>query len=479
STDRLGIYASGAHLPWFQELFARAYGDDGPDEHAGFVDRAGMPPAGTTAFTQAEFDVVAEWFARGLPRLDQTLVTEPAPTECLPSVGPEVATHVAAMATGGWRQVNADANLAMYGCAGAATTLDCLGDQPLASTVGGATWATGASSIRILATLPDTTAYWSRASADGRFFGVGGGTGSGNTSLMIDLVDDHPITMINAFYDPAFFPDNEGFVFQGAGRNVCRQSVLLGSPTTVNMNADPACSDIDAVGLYEHVGRAPDGGDYFAISGNFVSDNGGHSATRDNPVAAFDDNERVRLTPMVFNGSTFAPKTSTVADIPFEGDAVLAPSTKLMATRLAGPGDAHLGYVVRAVQATASGGGYAVTIPEIGRYCTSGGKPAFSYDERWMIYHHYVEDTDADAIELGFTGHLDPGFASYRTLGGANLHVIDLLTGVDTRLTTMGPGRYALFPHFRSDGWVYFHVRQGAGTEYFAATDAVLRLEAE
>jgi hypothetical protein len=115
--------------------------------------------------------------------------------------------------------------------------------------------------------------------------------------------------------------------------------------------------------------------------------------------------------------------------------------------------------------------------PVIGRYCISGGKPAFS-DERWLITHHYLEDTDADAMELGFTGTSDPGWAPYRINGAANVYLVDLLDGSATRITNMGPGQYALFPHFRSDGWIYFLVRQGGSPgEHVVASDIALMME--
>jgi hypothetical protein len=37
--------------------------------------------------------------------------------------------------------------------------------------------------------------------------------------------------------------------------------------------------------------------------------------------------------------------------------------------------------------------------------------------------------------------------------------------------------QYALFPHFRSDGWLYFVVRTVGRQEYFAATDAAVLLD--
>jgi hypothetical protein len=43
----------------------------------------------------------------------------------------------------------------------------------------------------------------------------------------------------------------------------------------------------------------------------------------------------------------------------------------------------------------------------------------------------------------------------------------------------MQPGQYALFPHFRSDGWIYFMVRTlGTENEHIVASDAALVIEA-
>ena len=42
----------------------------------------------------------------------------------------------------------------------------------------------------------------------------------------------------------------------------------------------------------------------------------------------------------------------------------------------------------------------------------------------------------------------------------------------------MKPGQFALFPHFRSDGWLYFIVRDASGaskTEVIAASDWAIR----
>ena len=42
----------------------------------------------------------------------------------------------------------------------------------------------------------------------------------------------------------------------------------------------------------------------------------------------------------------------------------------------------------------------------------------------------------------------------------------------------MAPGQFALFPHFRSDGWIYAQVRDAnASREYTIATDSALLAE--
>ena len=53
---------------------------------------------------------------------------------------------------------------------------------------------------------------------------------------------------------------------------------------------------------------------------------------------------------------------------------------------------------------------------------------------------------------------------------------MDLISGERTRITNMQPGQRALFPSFRSDGWIYYLVRTGSLPEYVVATDAAIVL---
>ncbi len=470
-----GVFATAARLQWIPFVFRRAIGDGWETAYADFVTRGGMPPDGETPLTQEEFDIVAEWFIRGVPMVDEVLPADPAPTDCMPGVSSDVATHVTAMSTMGWASRNADEGLLMHGCAGAATTLDCLSTERLVSGTGvGAAWdVVEGSRARLLYTTSYRSSYWTRSSADGRFVGQGGGSPAGST--IIDLSTDRTIG-VRASYDPGFFPDNSGFMFLGGGGGICEQSVLTtGTPTTITFS-EPQCNSAAMVGLYEHVGASLAGGDYWAVHGQFVSDNGGHSATHYDPAADFGPDSRARLTRMTNSAAGFMAQETLSVATPYEGDAVISPSSRLLISRVAGAGSRQLGFVMRRIDATNEGGTWRVELPEVARYCMTGGKPAFSYDERWMVLHHYI-GTDADAIELGFASATDPGFAAYRSQGAANLYLVDLATGASTRITNMSAGQYALFPHFRSDGWIYFVVRSpGTGTEHVVASDAALVL---
>jgi hypothetical protein len=465
--EKLGVYATGAHLPWFSYLFQLAYGDEAEARQQQFVDELGMPRGDLPRLEQDGFDLVAEYFARGLPLLDAKLTADPAPGDCKQGISEDVAAHVDQMRLEGWRAVNQDNAMLMFGCGGAATPRDCLADETRV-----ADWeALPGAVVRSLQTIDYPTAYWSRSSPDGRF------VAHGVRPVGAAFVDLQQGTVIDAdaSYDPGFFPDGSGFAFQRGNQALfCDEAVLSASPPSVTFD-EPGCTTNQEVGLYQHLAAALAGGDYFAVHGEFESDDGGHGPTTGDPATSFAANSRLRLTPMIHVDNTGFEAGQTVElDTPYEGDAVLSPSARLVIARVAGA-DGQLGYVMRRVDATPTDGGYQIDVPEVARYCVGGGKPAFSFDERWLTYHHYVEE--ADAVDLGFTGPDDPEFQPYLASGAANVYVLDILTGETRRVTTMAPGEYALYPHFRSDGWIYFLVRGLDADETIAATDAALVLE--
>jgi len=479
---KVGIYAAAAHLGWFQDLFKSAFPieDNGPDkwviEYGKFKSRVSMPKGNLPRWGQGQFDIVAEWFARGLPRLDVVLPEDPTPTSCTPFVSAEIATHVTAMASSGWGAVNKDNGISMYGCTGSGDPRSCLQSLPRASSKGyGAGWESlSGATLRVLKELDFNTFYWMRSSPDGRF--VANGDSSGGVGARISDLQRGTDIPTHAAYDPGFFPDNQGWIFQNTpiGTAFCTNSLLTSNPSEINFS-EAQCSSISGIGLYQHLGRGLGGGDYFVINSQFTSDNGGTGPTLQDPSAGFSSTANMKLTPMTYDGTHYVSKSPSSVETPFLGDSVLSPSTKLVISRLAGPGSRQLGYVLHKVTATPNGSSYNITTTEVARYCTKGAKPSISFDERFFVTHHYVED--GDYADLGFASPTDPAFVEYRQKGASNIIVVDLVTGVRTRVTTMKAGQYALFPHFRSDGWIYFVVRDtNSHHEYIVGSDAALVL---
>ncbi len=387
-------------------------------------------------------------------------------------ITPWVATHVTSMATTGWRAVHAENVIVMHGCSGATTALECLAGYPLSSTE---TWAESwteampEASIRILRELGHATFLRSRSSPDGRFVMHGSGT----DGYAVDLERGVDVVLEGALYGPSFLPDGSGFMMQAPSAQVCTIAVLTDEPASVDFT-ETGCDGIAAIGLEQDVGRALGGGDYFAVTSDFVTDSGGATVTLSDPEPMQVPGADMDVTPLLFNGTTFAPKPELELPIPYESNVVVSPSARLV-LGLHSDGDERY-FALRRLDLEPSGDSYDGTTTEVARYCVRGSQPSFSYDERWVVYHHYVEADDWD--DLGFASASDAGFVALRTGGAANLFLLDLLTGESRRITTMGPGQYAVYPHFRSDGWIYAVVRDRVrDEEVLIASDAALLLE--
>ncbi len=479
SPGKAGIFAAGAHLGYFQEQFKSAFpaGEDGNTadtwalEYGKFKNRVSMPKGNHPRYSQEQVDIIATWFERGMPRVDEYIAPDTGPTSCTPSIGAGVATHVAQMATQGWGAANRAAGLAMYGCGTETNPARCLTSKPDAENKSyGAGW-THAGKLRVLSELDFNTFFWMRSSPDGRF--VANGATGGDGAVINDLQTGKKIN-VDAAYDPGFFPDNRGWVFMGTpiGAGFCSMGLLTSNPDKIDFS-ESGCSTVGNVGLYQHLAAGLNGGDYFAINSQFTSDNPSGTVTKD-PSANFAQTAQLKITPMVYDGSQYTGKPSATTSSPYEGDSVLSPSSKLVISRF-GNGDGHLGYVLRRVNATPNGASYDVTTTEIGRYCLSGAKPSISFDEKYFVTHHYV--MASDYADLGYASASDPRFQEILAKGAANIIVVNMQTGVQTRVTTMKAGQYAVFPHFRSDGWIYFQVRDhNTDKEYVLGSDAVLGL---
>ncbi|MFO0683607.1 MAG: hypothetical protein U0234_16230 [Sandaracinus sp.] len=469
--SHLGVFSSGATLAWFQFVFQQAYGASWQTEYDTFVNRVQQSPRPYAPLTQDEFDIVTEWFLRGTPNVADVIPIIQDPGTCVPYVDASVAGIVAQGQTNGWTARNAEAGILMHGCAGATRPEDCLASYPrVTTTTYGAEWETPGTHQRVLFDTSYATSYWTRSSADGRFVAHGGGVGGG--ASIVDLQRQVAVH-VSAAYDPGFFPDNSGFMFQGTpfGAGLCNQSVLMvGSPTSINFS-EAGCTHPTRIGLYQHVGASLDGGDYFVVNSLWSGDPGGSLS---DPQVFVDPASEVTLFRLMNTGTGFVAGGQSSAITPYEGNSVISPTMRLLVGSLADVSGNPIGYALHRIVLTRDGTGAVtnVELPEVARYCFPGGKPAFSLDDRWLVTHHRA--TDADAVDLGFTGPTDPGFAAYR--GVSNAYLIDLVTGEETRITNMQPGQQALFPHFRSDGWIYFLARTGGVPEHIVASDAALVL---
>ncbi|HIA03258.1 MAG TPA: hypothetical protein EYN66_15355 [Myxococcales bacterium] len=113
-----------------------------------------------------------------------------------------------------------------------------------------------------------------------------------------------------------------------------------------------------------------------------------------------------------------------------------------------------MGYVIREVTRDKFDTNYKIGIDKVvAQVCFSGAKANISYDERFFVTHSYKE------------GDI------------ANIQLVDMLDGSTYQVTDMPTGVKALFPHFRSDGWFYFLVRDG-DKEYVIASDLAVKLAA-
>jgi hypothetical protein len=248
---------------------------------------------------------------------------------------------------------------------------------------------------------------------------------------------------------------------------VCRQSLLADASGTAAPRIALTESKCASVGdqVYMSIGTALDGGRYFMTFGSHENDDGGHDITSPLP-AAFPPNARTTFTPMVDDGLSYKAQAAVSVTLPGEGDMMLSPSSGLAATRF-GNGRKQLGFRVRMVkQTTSASGALTVTTPLAAELCIPGAKANFSFDERFMVTHQYVDPREASQAGL--------------PEGSSNIVLADLATGKIQRITTVKAGQFALYPHFRGDGWLYFIVRDmNADTEFAVASDAALRIMAQ
>jgi hypothetical protein len=476
----------------FEKLFA---GRD--DEYVKFRNETLMPiEPEYDRLSASEYNTIATWLDKGMPKLNELLPEDARPTSCTDDFT-QLKAHASAIKSKSWASMNKDNRVPMFACDAGAKTVDCFkqqfgGKDIFASAADkdyGRTWAEDGSVVRVLRELEYKTFYWTRTSADGRFVANGRSGGGSDGAVIADLAasldPSGPKTRdigASARYDPDFWPDNKGFMFQGTpnGGVFCAQSLLTNPATTRVSFSEPQCSKLNTVGLYQTVGqRIGDNSvaDHFVVNGKFASDNPGQTASDHDLSATFGPDAKAVIRVMFARGNDaeagYEVKQSVELPTPFEGDIMMSRSSSLLGARVAGE-NGPLGYQVRQVTSVFGGDGYRFTLKPVGRICMPGNKANFSFDERFLVTHHYLTREDFAS---------DAEFAPYKEKGGSDIYITDFVTGKKLRVTRMAAGQFALFPHFRSDGWIYFMVRDASDPagkkEFIAASDwAVRQLDA-
>jgi hypothetical protein len=439
--------------------------------------------------TPTEFERILTWVEKGLPKLDELLVEEPRPTTCTDDFA-ALAEHARSVKSTSWYAVNRDARMPMFACP-SDDPLACFTQKsdagaeifPESRNVESAkTWSPKEDNFRLVRELEYRTFYWMRTSADGRFVGNGGGPHIDGTSAVIAdlgaaLNKEGPKTRdigVNASYDPDFFPANQGFTFHGTSK-FCSLAVLKNPATKVVTFNEPECSDLAITDLYQTVGQVSGDNaisDIFVVNNAHANDNPGLTSSDHDQRLSAGPEAAVEIRVGVARGNDasggYEIKQEVSLPAPFKGDTMMSRTGQLVGSRVAGENGA-LGYAVDSItrKLLPSAPGYAFTLKETGRICMPGNKANFSFDERFLVTHHYLTRADFDS---------DEAFAPYKDKGASDIMLADFVTGTKTRISRMNPGQFALFPHFRSDGWLYFLVRDAnTHKETIVTTDSALR----
>lgn len=484
--SKLGFWSAGLHLETMNKVMQDALGSEEAQVLQDKLRQSTMMPLrAPTLLTEAEFSLVQDWVSQGMPYLNELLSPYQGPTQCESMLAPGMKEHLIQMKNWGWKKRNEDRGMLMFACG--SDQRSCFrqqrGGQDIFPDVGSipefAGWKADLNAeFRILTEVGQDTDYWIRSSADGRFIAYGGSP-SGVVDLQSLLTQGELRRIsVDAFYDPAFFPDDSAFVFQGYGTGICATSLLKNPLTTAIDFTEDACTAGDDVRipLYQAVGASLDGADYLAATGDFRSDDGSGGV----PYRIADARSKLLLQPLEFDGTRWSRGEAQSFDTPWEKDWGLAPSNQLLLSRLEGRVDnelRHIGYQLyqlRKDMSNPEAPSYGKDL--VGRLCFDGLKVGFSFDDRFIASYGYIKP-DQYAL-LGYASPDDPEFQSRLNAGTANVFVFDLWTQKLHVVTHMGPGQYALFPHFRSDGWMYFMVYdQNSGKRRFVTVNNAVLLQ--
>ncbi len=475
TANRLGFLSVYTRSEIFLNLFRNAYPNDpalAKKLHEELVSSASMPPEGSgePTFEGKELEDVIKWTLDFMPMVDAVIKPEPE-KPCAPFISDELKDHILKMKTSGWSAKNQENGMSFFGCGVSLDPLDCFEDiKNSAAEFGNPAYV---QNLKVIHKRDKRSYFWFRGSPDGRYLGFGGTYG--RTTSYAEMVDmalankpgANSVVSFDDATDPSFLPDNTGFSFTGLERpiqSLCKMSVIqdgLVTPgTRYKLRDNQKCAN-DTEGWYNSWGASLDNLSYWMIAGNFIADDAQYSSTNPIPASSNYRTDIIRLNEMKNDGLSY--KAGRAAGMSVKGlvDMIVSPSAIIMNNRF-GANATQSGFQLRSIVPEFSEEGGSLHFKKVGEYCGFGSKANFSFDERFLTFHQYPEPWRAGEPEL-------PGDTS-------NVVVLDLLTGVSTRITQVPAGYKALFPHFRSDGWIYFILREpGDAREQVMASDFAIR----
>jgi hypothetical protein len=534
---KLGFFRGAAHLDFIKEIFLDERlprGVGGVDEYQSWLEGASMPvqanpgrePSPYPLMSKDDAKRIVRWSEADAPHLEaafgeQPAVVDPPGTSCQTKISEELRQKISSIKATkkNWAEVNKqNPNIKMLGCApGVSSPEECFLDLvnskkfPDVKTLSEiSSWSAAAvegrpdlgtsdvrippvQTMRILQKLPFRSTFWARSSADGRFFAAGlreqarmtatGGSQihyvpNSSNGFIVDLaLPSRPYIGVSAPYDPGFFPDNNGFTWMVDGSGwFCAQKILENPALKfVSLRDQPSFCSSRSMGVYQHVGRSINDKYYVIRSDNYANDDGGSTGYLTDPsVDGFASrNSRAELFSMVEQGTSFSINNPVYINTPFEGDFGISPGANFITTRVASEDTMNgshrqVGYRIRSLDPSRAESRI------LGTLCMQGGKVSMSFDERFVVTHHYVNAKDFSDLNLP----KESSEFQKRVRNSSNVYIFDLLTGHKYRVTFMGPRQFALYPHFRSDGWLYFLVRDmnNSTGEYAVATDVALQI---
>ena len=493
--ERIGVMSAGVHLALTSQvteartpltfaqgkMFAKMF--EGKDElYNEFREKMLMPVLPDyPRLTPTKYEIVLKWFNDGMPKMKE-LVPEDRPTTCTEDFA-GLKAHASAVKNDNWTAKNLARRMPDFACAPDATShTACFKQQKdgkdifpdAESQAFSKGWAQDGSTMRVLRDFTSPNSFWVRTSADGRFVATGGGSGGAQAmDLQATLDGTRRDIGLKASYDPDFFPDNAGFMFQSSTK-YCSQSLLEKASTTLVTFNEPECSNLSAAhGLYQTVGQIMGDNnlsDRFILYSIWSGDSGSYAATaKDTPPKAGSDSE-INIFTAVADGSDGRYKiaaTPKAYKMPYLGDTMMGRSGRIIGSRIAcltpeGKGKT-LGYQIDSIINYEEDGSYSFRdAPEkLGTICMVGNKANMSFDERFLATHHYNEPSDYSPT--------DPQAEGFARSGSADVVVVDFVTGKKVKVARMNPGQFALYAHFRSDGWLYFLVVDNNTHKFYAA----------